>query len=140
MDLDECYKKGFIKKTQINENLIRSLIDMSNANESTVSSSVLNKTNISPYVSMAYDSLREILEALCIERGYKVTNHICLGELLKKLAPSFDYDLFDRMRYIRNGINYYGTKIDLDEGKEIIKKIFNLKSDSLKLFNKNHSD
>ena len=127
MDLDECYKKNFIKKAKIDKELIKSLIEMSDIKELTVNSAKINEINISAYVSMAYDSLREILEAICISYGYKVTSHACLGELLKTLIGDFDFNEFDRMRYIRNGVNYYGTKIDFSQGREIIKKMFVMK-------------
>ena len=132
MDLNECYKKRNIKKIKINEELIKSLIDMSNANEHTVKTAVIDNINISSYVSMAYDSLREIMEAVCISYGYKVINHICLGELIKDLIKDFDFHEFDRWRYIRNGISYYGTKVDFNQGKEIIKKMFIMKNSLLK--------
>ena len=127
MDLDECNQKGFIKKTRIDKELIKSLIEMSNIKEIAVTSAEINEINISAYVSLAYDSLREILEAICISRGYKVLSHLCLGELLKTLLTDFDYNGFDRLRYIRNGINYYGIKVEFAQGKEIIKKAFNIK-------------
>jgi len=134
MDLDECYKKNFIKKTRIDRELVRSLIEMSKIKEDSVNNAQVNETNISAYVSMAYDSLRETLETLCILKGYKVTSHICLGELLKTLVSDFDFISFDRFRYIRNGINYYGSKVDYKQGKEIIIKMFNLKSEIIKKY------
>ena len=124
MDLNECFRKGLIKKTAIDRDLIKSLIQMSNIKEMAVKTADINNMNISAYVSLAYDSLREILEALCILNGYKVLSHICIGELLKKIAGQFDYEEFDRLRWIRNSINYYGEKVDFEQGKEIIDKIF----------------
>ncbi len=134
MDLDDCYKKNFIKKTRIDKELIRSLIEMSKIKEDSVNNAKIDEINISAFVSMAYDSLRETLEALCILKGYKITSHICLGELLKSLIPEFDFNSFDRYRYVRNGINYYGTKIDYKQGKEIILKMFKMKSDIKKKY------
>ncbi len=128
MDLDECYKKGLIKKTKVNTNLIKSLVDMANVNEKTVKDVKINGANVSSYVILAYESLREILEGICISRGFKVISHVCLGELLKTLIEDFDFNEFDRIRYIRNGINYYGTKIELFQGKEIIRKAFEMKN------------
>lgn len=127
MDLKECLKKGLIKKTRIDENLINSLIEMSNIKEEAVNLSKLDERNISAYVSMSYDSLREVLEALCISKGYKVLSNICIGELLKDILDNFDYEDFDRLRWIRNSINYYGEKVDFSQGKEIIHKIFLIK-------------
>lgn len=124
MDLDECYRKGLIKKTRIDKELIRSLIEMSGIKENAVNTANVNEINISAYVSMAYDSLREVLEVLCISKGYKVLSHICIGELLKTIITDFNYSEFDRLRYARNSINYYGAKVDFVQGKEIIRKIF----------------
>jgi uncharacterized protein (UPF0332 family) len=135
MDLNDCYRKNLIKKTKIDRELIKSLIEMSDMEESTVNSATINKTNVSSYISMAYDSLREALEAICISFGYKVSSHLCLGELLKTLIQDFDYNEFDRMRYIRNGIKYYGAKIEFEQGREIIKKMFQMRKFSLKYLN-----
>lgn len=132
MDLEECRRKGFIRKTKINRELICSLIEMAKIKEITVTSAEINGINVSAYVSLAYDSLREILEALCVSRGYKVTSHFCTGELLRTLLENFEYSDFDRYRYIRNGINYYGTKIEFEQGKAIINKIFSLKNKLIK--------
>ena len=84
MDLDECFRKGFIKKTRVDKELAESLVEMSGIKESAVNTARIDDINISAYVSLAYDSLREILEALCILKGYKVLSHICIGELLRK--------------------------------------------------------
>lgn len=134
MDLDECFRKGLIKKARIDEELIKSLIEMADMNETTVRNAKVNEINISPYVSLAYDSLREVLEAICISKGYKVLSHVCIAELMRDLFKDFDYDQFDRLRYIRNGINYYGTKVELEQGKEIINKIFAMKKSLLKKY------
>ena len=131
MDLNECFKKGFIKKTEVNVGLIKSLIEMSDVKELAVDTANINEKNISAYVSLAYDSLREILEALCISKGYKVLSHICIGELLKDIIKDFEYGQFDRLRYVRNSINYYGEKVDFIQGKQIIDKIFLMKKNIL---------
>ena len=132
MDLDECFRKGLIKKTKIDPELCRSLIEMSKIKEHTVNKSQLDEINISVYVSVAYDSLREILEAMCIMKGYKVISHICIGKLLKETIDDNDYAEFDRLRWIRNSINYYGEKVEFAQGKEIIRKIFDIKNRLLK--------
>jgi len=124
MEIDDCYRKGLIKKARADKELVKSLIEMSEIKETAVNKANINAFNISAYVSMAYDSLREVLEAICILNGFKVLSHICLGELLKKIIDDFDFNEFDRLRFVRNSINYYGTKIDFEQGKEILGKIF----------------
>lgn len=131
MDLNDCYKKGLIKKTKTNTSLIKSLIEMSNVNEKTVREAKINPINISSYIVLAYESLRETLEAICISRGYKVLSHACLGELLLVLIKDFDFNEFDRLRYARNGVNYYGVKVELEQGKELMRKAFAMKKDTL---------
>ena len=120
MDLKECLRKGFVRKTRVDMDLARSLVEMSNAKETAVREAKINEVTVSAYVSMAYDSLREVLEALCILHGYKVLSHICIGQILRKIMADFDYETFDRIRWIRNSINYYGQKVELRQGKAII--------------------
>ncbi len=96
MDLNECIKKGFIKKTEKNEELVRSLIEMATIRENVVKNTKLDALTISVVVSLAYDSLREVLEALCIMHEYKVLSHICIGELLKNILDDFDYGDFEQ--------------------------------------------
>lgn len=74
------------------------------------------------------------MRLFAFSRGYKVLSHICLGELLKTLITDFDYAEFDRIRYTRNGINYYGAKVDFGQGKEIIKKAFAMKKKVLEKY------
>ncbi len=137
MDLEECFRKGLIKKTIVNKELVKSLIEMSNTRESVIKTANITKSDVSIYVSLAYDSLREVLEALCVLNGYKVLSHTCVGSFLKSIIKDFDYDSFDRFRWIRNGINYYGKRVDFEQGKEVINKIFVMKGGILKDYLKN---
>ena len=118
MDIGECKRKGLIKRTEINEELIISLVEMADSKEDAVKTAQINEKNILAYVSLAYDALQETLEATCCSKGYKVISHICIGELLRELIPKFDYKTFDRIRWIRNGINYYGKRVDFKQGKK----------------------
>ncbi|MBU0758415.1 MAG: hypothetical protein KKF44_10180 [Nanoarchaeota archaeon] len=64
MDLSECMKKGFIRKCSKNQELIASLREMAEIKEETVRQAELTERNVSAYLSMGYDSLREIMEAV----------------------------------------------------------------------------
>lgn len=136
MDLSECKRKGFIKRTKPNVELVKSLIEISKIKEESIKKVELNERNICAYIPMAYDSLREIMEGICIMNGYKVTSHICIERLLKEIYPNITFKEFDRFRYIRNSINYYGKKVELEQGKEIIKKIFILRNEMSNLLKK----
>ena len=123
MDVNTCKEKGIIRQAKKDHNLILSLCDMSTIKEDIINNTTFNEININGFFPMAYDSQRELMEALCISNGYKVSNHECLGKLVKSLYPQFDLITFERLRYARNGINYYGTKIDLHQAQELIIKI-----------------
>lgn len=136
MDLNECKRKGFVKATKVNRELVKSLIKISGLKEKTVKSASLDHNNISVFLPMAYDSLREILECICIMHGYKVTSHVCIEKLLKSIYPEISFVEFDRFRYVRNSINYYGELVEFKPGKEIINKIFLLKKEFLTILKK----
>jgi len=113
---------------------------MSDIKENVIKETVLDENNISAFVPMAYDSLREILEAICIMNCYKVLSHVCIEKLLETIYPELRWNDFDRFRYIRNSINYYGVKVDLMQGKAIIKNMFTLKKDILTILDNLLSD
>ena len=123
MDIEECRNKGLVKQTVTNPELITSLIEMAGIKEETVKEARLTQRNISVFISVAYDSLRLVMEAICNQRGYKVLNHICLGELLKN---DIDYETFNRLRWTRNNISYYGKQVELRQGRELIEEVFRM--------------
>lgn len=131
MDLDECKRKGIIRKVAVNKNRAMSIIEISSIKSKTVMSADINEENIIAFLPMAYDSLREMLEAYGFLQGYNVSNHECLGRLIKELLPEFDGIAFDRFRFVRNSINYYGEKINLEEGKILIEKMLRMSGDIL---------
>ena len=135
MDLEDCKRKGFIRKTSKNKELVMSLIEMSNLKEDVVKTSVIEGDKVSVFLPIAYDSLREILEGICIMHGFKVTSHVCVEKLLESIYKDVSFVEFDRFRYVRNSINYYGEKVDPNQGKEIIDKIFILKKSFLVMLN-----
>ena len=78
-------------------------------------------------LSLAYDSLRELLEALALKNGYKVYNHECYTALLKEILKQSDKgDEFDDIRKTRNAVNYYGKNLSTEEAGKVIEKIKNL--------------
>ncbi len=75
-------------------------------------------------LSLAYDSLRELLEALSVKNGYKIYNHECYTAFLKEvIGKSETADEFDVIRKVRNAVNYYGKDISVEEAGKTIRKI-----------------
>lgn len=127
MDWKSCKKRGLVKEVKIDKNLIESLINSSNKKFKTQNTISLNNDTATSKISLIYDSLRELLEALAISKGYKIYNHECYFCFLKEiLNESSIGDKFNDIRKVRNNINYYGKNINKDEGNIIIKEIANL--------------
>ena len=72
-------------------------------------------------ISLLYDALREYLECIALEHGYKIYNHECYSAFLKEIMNlSKEANLFDSLRKIRNNINYYGRDVSKEEAERII--------------------
>ena len=97
----------------------------------------LNDETASSKITLAYDSLRELLEALAVIKGYKIYNHECYCSFLKEIMEeSLLGDTFDSLRKIRNSINYYGKEISAKEAEPVLKKIQDTSKDIKSLIDK----
>ncbi len=124
MDWLNCNKKRLIKEIKPDNNLINSLIKSANKKLKSQELLSLNNDTASSKISLTYDSLRTLLEALSIKKGYKIYNHECYTSFLKEVMnKSTMGDEFDNIRKTRNAINYYGEEVDSEEAKAIINNI-----------------
>ena len=121
--LEKCNKQKLVKEIKTDPELVKSLIMQSN--NKLYSSNLLEldiRTAASKFI-LVYDSLRELLEALAINKGYKIYNHDCYASFLNEIVKDENSaKIFDELRKIRNGINYYGNTISLKEGEALIKQ------------------
>lgn len=124
MDWKECCSRRIAKDVKPDVDMIASLTKSSRNKLESESKLEMNNTTASSKLSLAYDSLRELLEALALKNGYKIYNHECYTAFLKELMKeSYKADEFDDIRKIRNAINYYGKEISPEEANEIIARI-----------------
>lgn len=122
MDWKECIKKRIAKESKKDINLINSTREIAEINIKSANS--LNKEFYISKITLLYDSLREYLEALALEKGYKIYNHECYTAFLKEILNlSNEARIFDELRKIKNDINYYGRKITFEEAEPIIEKL-----------------
>jgi len=129
MDWNECNFKKLVKNIKKDTELIKSLSESSYNKLTSEELLTLNETTCSSKISLAYDSLRELLEALALEQGYKIYNHECYTPFLKEILKEvFLSDEFDEIRKIRNQVNYYAKKINIEETNDIILKIKELRN------------
>jgi len=92
------------------------------------------KDNVNYIFEGYYSSVLELLHALVLSEGYKVSNHICLGFYLRDILKNKKlFNLFDNCRYKRNSLVYYGKRMDFEIVKESINRCIMLidKLDSL---------
>ena len=128
MDFDECLKKKIAKEVKADEGLIASLIKTSKNKLYSEEKLELSEMTLSSKISLLYDSLRELLEALAIKNGYKIYNHECYTYFLKEIMnESVKGDEFDELRKIRNAVNYYAKDIDVREGKTVLERMKTLR-------------
>jgi len=137
MDWKECCKKRIVKEVSKDEELINSLIIKSKNKLESEKRLEMDEITASLKLSLAYDSLRALLEALSIEKGYKIYNHECYTAFLKEILNEKRLgDKFDDIRKIRNDVNYYDKELSINEAKEVIKNIKELRKEILSLLNK----
>jgi len=128
-----------VKKVNLDYNLIESLIRSSNKKNASSDELKLSDITATSIISLKYDSLRELLEAISLLNGYKINNHICYVAFLIEILKLGDLaNKFNSFRKLRNGINYYGDDILADDAKKLIidinssisvcKKLLNVKN------------
>lgn len=113
---EEFLRNGKVRKGDPDKARARSLLAMSGKTLAFAESVVMNDDNCSPLLVNYYEALREVCEAVCAARGFKVYSHeaftFFLSEILKedKIAATFD-----RLRKLRNGVNYFGEFVVVQE-------------------------
>lgn len=137
MDWRECFRKKVVKEVGEDAGLIASLLKTSENKLKSSEKLDLSEETAASKLSLAYDSLRELLEALALKKGYKIYNHECYAAFLREVLNKGEKaEEFDEIRKIRNGVNYYGKEILAEETREIIKRIKSLREFTLELLSK----
>jgi hypothetical protein len=127
MDWNACISKRIVKEINVDSPLIISLISSSAKKQSSQSLLPLNDETASSKITLLYDSLRELLEAVTISKGFKIYNHECYTAFLKEMLNESSLgDQYDAIRKIRNNINYYGKEISAEEAQSVLKVIESL--------------
>lgn len=128
MDWRECLSRRLVKRKGLDRDMVRSLVRESEKKLQTNDVIPMNETTASTKLCIVYDSLREVLEAMAIGKGYKIYNHECyvgfLDEILSLKESSVD---FDKFRKVRNSVNYYARQIDVEDAEVLISGMVSLR-------------
>ena len=132
MKLNDFIKKGLVKKSEKDKSLAKSLIKTSTKDLQFLNTIKINENSARKVISNYYDCLRSIIEAIAVLEGIKSYSHEAFTYYLKEnKREDLLAEKFDRFRKIRNGIEYYGKEISIEEAKEYKKDVLNI-IDSLK--------
>ena len=124
MDWEACNNKRIAKSIKPDLDLIASLKKSSNHKLISMSHLPMQEETSTSKVSLMYDSIRELLEALSLQQGFKIYNHECYTAFLRQeLKESTKADDFDGFRKTRNSINYYGKELTCEEANNIIQEM-----------------
>ena len=83
----------------------------------------INEKNCNFAFEDYYTSLLELVQAMAFKRGFNILNHICIGYYLRDFLKRDDlYILFDDVRYKRNSLTYYGSRMDYETAEQAIEK------------------
>ena len=138
MDWEECCKKRIVKEVNPDLDMAKALEKSSKNKLESADKLEISAVTASSKLSLAYDSLRELLEALALKKGYKVYNHECYAAFIKEvLKDSEKGDEFDDVRKERNNVNYYGKEISVEEAEIVIFMIRKVRSFIEKLLETN---
>jgi len=124
MDWNDCKQKKLAKKITSDPELIKSLIHSSTNKNASQKTLALTEITAVSKVSLAYDAVREKLEALAVKNGWKIYNHECYCSFLKEIIKESELaDMFDLLRKVRNDLNYYGKSISTADATKRIAEL-----------------
>lgn len=122
-DWEECLLTNSSLKVSPNPAKARSLIDIAMGRIVFLSENKIKESNVNYLFEFYYSSVLELLHALLLLDGYSVGNHVCLGYYLRDILNKPElYRLFDDCRIKRNGLVYYGRRMDFETAKLGIEK------------------
>ena len=124
MKFEDFIKEGKVRKATPDRFMAESIIKNTFEDLKFLEQTKLTEFSKRKVVSNYYDSLRSLLEAISLLKGYKIYSHEAFTYFLKdELHQNILSLKFDLFRKIRNGLNYYGKSIQLNEAKEIIEEL-----------------
>ena len=83
----------------------------------------INEKNCNFVFEDYYTSILELLQAITFKKGYNILNHVCLGFYLRDILKREDlFILFDDVRFKRNSLTYYGSRMEFETAKQAIDK------------------
>lgn len=98
-----------------------SLVETSRSRASYLNTLKLNETSANFIFEGYYASVTELIHALALINGFKISNHLCLGFYIRDVINNYKlFEQFDSLRFKRNSLVYFGKQMDFQIAKEAI--------------------
>lgn len=123
MRFEDFKKMGKVRSAMPDSQKIDSIKELTNQDMRYLETQKINELSARKITASYYDSLRTILEAIALKKGYKIYEHEAYKFFLKEIGEKDISKKFDRFRKIRNSINYYAKAISVKEAKELVKEM-----------------
>ncbi len=123
MRFADFLKQGMARKAKKDENLAKALFTTAKRDLIFLDKIKIDEFSSRKIVSEYYNVLRSLLEAITALNGFKIYSHEAFTYYLKDIDEEIISIKFDRLRKIRNKINYYGQLVSTEEAKENVKEI-----------------
>lgn len=128
MDWKECKIKKLVKETRPDNKFLESLRVQSEKKLKTAKRLETDEVTASTKFCDFYDSVRILLEAVALKNSLKIYNHECYKGFLGEVLGLTDVSLkFDKLRKIRNGINYYGEDLSPLDANNFISTLIEIR-------------
>src|SRR3989344_1498410 len=124
MSLDECFRKGMLKRVRPDKDEIDNSLGRSKHFIGRASGNMKQKYFDVAFL-MAYNSMFQSCKALLFIKGVKERSHYCMIEFVRKEFVSNEKitslaKALDSYRLARHAIQYEGESCDEDDAKSII--------------------
>jgi hypothetical protein len=123
MKFEDFIKSGQVRRSSLDVSLIKSICKYTLDDLKYLETQEITEFSVRKIVVNYYECLRAILEAIASLDGYKIYFHEAFVSFLKEKGEEINSIKFDRFRKIRNGINYYGRNISIEDANEVVKDI-----------------
>lgn len=111
----EICEKEYIKKVQIDQERIKSMIKMSELILRVTKEIKKDEETVSVIVAHYYEIIKELLTALLLKHGMKSDNHECLISFFKNnYNYEYETNIIHELKNIRNNIHYKGVFVEED--------------------------
>ena len=111
MHFTDYIRDGKVIKGQKDFQKAKALVKMSKDSIDFLATMKISDQSVTMICVNYYEALRQILEAMSLQEGYKVLSHEAYTSYLKEKGEVSLAEKFDRLRKLRNGANYYGKPI-----------------------------